>query len=285
MKKTLFLFICVILTGYALYSQGTNYNPEKNKYFYIGGNVIIQKTKVINSGSESITPITINAAESPGGLLEAGCQFSKWFGLSTGIGYSMLLTNLSLDSYSYSYDTLDSEKQTYNRIIDGNTIEETQRISFLNIPLLFNFQVPVKSKFGLYLQSGMNFSIPVKKTYLSNGTFSYTGFYPAYNVLITDIPYEDIKSNVNVDKEGQLKIKKMCPELVTSAGIWFMVRNSLHFSLGCCYNRMLTDISDYPAVSNFRLSTRTDHIRSFMEGSDNISASSLGIKISFRYIL
>ena len=285
MKKITSLLIFLIIPASAIFSQGTNFNPEKNKYFFVGGNVLLLNTRIVNNGSESITPLNVSAAKSPGSSFEAGYQFSKWFSLSSGVGYSSLMTNLSLETYSYSYDTVDSEKQTYNRIIDGTTMEETQRISFLNIPLLINFQVSVKSKFGLYLQSGMNFSIPVKTTYLSSGIFSYSGFYPAYNVLITDIPYEDIKSNVKVEKEGNLKVKNICPELITSAGLWFVIRNKLHFSLGCNYNRMLTDISDYPAVSNFRLSTRTDHIRSFMEGSEKISASSVGIKISVRYIL
>jgi len=267
------------------FSQGTNFSPSKQKYLFAGGSFSILQTGIMNTDSLTGFPVKSEYRLSPGGSINAGYQFSKYFGISAGIGFSSFVTDISVDSYTLSFDTTDSEKQSYNRRVAGNEIKETQKVTFINVPVLFMFQLPVKSRFGLYLETGLNLSFPFKTEYSSYGTFTYTGFYPAYNALIKDIPYEEFKSDIGVNKAGSLNIKKICPELLSSAGLWFNIKSRIQLSAGFCYNRMLTDISEYTETKDFRLSTRTDHIKSIMSGSDQVKASSMGLKIAFRYIL
>jgi len=130
---------------------------------------------------------------------------------------------------------------------------------------MLNFLFPNGRTNGFYIQSGINLSIPVIKNYSSSGTYSYSGYYPAYNVTITDIPYEGFKSNVKSDISGELKIKTINPEIIASGGYYFYPDKRYQFSLGFFYKRIFTDISDYSPVSSFQLSTQENQIRSFIE--------------------
>ncbi len=217
--------------------------------------------------------------------VDAGYFFSKYFGISTGIGFSPYITQLSLDPYSNSLDTVDIENESYERRISGNNIDETQKIYFLEIPVILNFQCPFSKAIGFYLQGGINLAIHVGNSYSSSGTFSYSGYYPAYNVLLKDIPYEGFKSNVKNDVSGELKVKTLNPELIASGGFYF--RNQKHFqiSAGFFYKSLFSDISDYTPVESFQLSTHEGQLRSFMEGSEKTTASSMGIMISLRYYI
>jgi len=94
-----------------------------------------------------------------------------------------------------------------------------------------------------------------------------------------------VKSNVKNNVSGKLKIKSVIPEFVSSAGFQFFLHEKFQISLGMFYNRLLTDISGYSSPDAFRLSTQPGHVKSMMEGSNKVSASSMGIKVSFRYLL
>lgn len=266
-------------------SQGTDMSYVRQNHFFLGVNVSPSRTGIVNNGISTISKLSSVRKNSFCGSIDAGYMFSKYFGLSTGLGLNSYVTGLLLQTYLNSYDTTDSEQMTYNRRISGDNIKETQKISFLNIPLLVNVQLPLNSTFGFYARAGVNLLFPVSKIYSSTGTFTYSGYYTAYNVLLTDIPYEGFQSNVTNNVNGELKIRAICEEFTSSAGFHFFLNKNAQFSLGVVYNKLLTDISGYSLAPNYRLSTKKDHVRSMMEGSNNVSASSIGIQVSFRYFL
>jgi len=198
---------------------------------------------------------------------------------------SPYFTQLSLDSYSNSLDTIDSENESYERRISGKDINETQKIYFLEIPVMLNFQCPFSKAFGFFVQGGINLAIHVGNNYSSSGTYSYSGYYPAYNVLLKDIPYEGFKSNVKNDISGELKVKTFNPELAATGGFYFCNGKQFQISVGFLYKKLFSDISDYTPVESFQLSTHENQSRSFMEGSEKATASSMGILISLRYYI
>ncbi len=150
---------------------------------------------------------------------------------------------------------------------------------------MLNFQCPIGKAVGIYLQGGISMAIPVGNDYSCSGIFSYKGYYPAYNVVLEDIPYEGFKNNVKNDVSGEIKLKSINSELVTSGGLYYHNRKNFQISAGVFYKSMLSDISDYPPVENFQLSTHEGQLRSFMEGSNKTTANSIGILITFRYYL
>lgn len=281
-KSFISCFILLLLFQANLQSQSLNDKFRRQYHWFVGVSGGPARTNISIDGTTVISGVVITKKNSYCLLIDAGYFFSKYFGLSTGIGLSPYFTQLSLDSYSNSLDTIDSENESYERRISGNNIKETQKIYFLEIPVILNFQYPFSKAIGFYVQSGINLAIPVSKNYSSSGTYTYTGYYPAYNVLLKDIPYEGFKSNVETDVSGELKVKTFNPELVASGGFYFCTEKQYQISAGFFYKKMFSDISDYSPVESFQLSTHENQARSFMEGSEKTTASSMGIVISLR---
>jgi hypothetical protein len=275
----LLLFIC--LHGYA---QSTDLSYGSKRHLYIGLSVKPSQTSIAYR-ADSISGLTSSKNSSLGFSVDAGYNFSKYLVLSTGIGFSSYGTQLSLDSYEKWYDTTDIDQDSYNRQVTGKNIKELQKFSYLNIPVVLSLQLPVSDRFGFYLQTGINLSIPISKTYSSTGTFSYSGYFPSYTIMVQNVQYEGFLSNNNNSVKGKLEIKTLVPELITSAGFQYFLKERLQVSLGIFYNKILSGISEYSSPETFRLSSKPDQMKSIMAGSTNVSASSIGFRISFRYYL
>lgn len=284
-KSFILCFILLFLFHANLQSQSLNSKSLSQYHWFIGVSGGPAQTKISNDGTAVISGIDMAKKNSYSLSVDAGYFFSKYFGISTGIGLSPYFAKLSLDTYSNSLDTVDSENENYERRISGNNIEETQKIYFLEIPVMLNVQYPFSKAIGFYAQGGINLAIPISNNYSSSGTYSYSGYYPAYNVLLEDIPYEGFKSNVKTDITGELKVKTINPELVASGGFYFCTEKRYQISVGFFYKSMLSDISDYPPVTSFQLSTHENQARSFMEGSEKANASAMGIVVSLRYYI
>jgi hypothetical protein len=284
-KSFISCFLLLLLFQTYLQSQSLNDTLERQYHWFIGFSGGPTKTDISSDFTPVISGPAITSKNSYCLSVDVGYFFSKYFGISTGIGLSPYITQLSLDPYSNSLDTIDSESESYERRISGNNINETQKIYFLEIPLILNFQCPFGKAIGFYLQGGINMAIHVGNNYSSSGTFSYSGYYPAYNVVLKDIPYEGFKSNVRNDVSGDLKMKTLNPELIASGGFYFHNQKHFQISAGFFYKSMFSDISDYTPVESFQLSTHENQLRSLMEGSDKTTASSMGIMISLRYYI
>jgi len=282
-RSFILYFIILLLLQTNLHSQDLNNKPQRQYKWFIGVSGGPAQTNITIDGMSVISGVEMTKKTSYCLSLDAGYFFSKYFGISTGIGLSPYFTLLSLDTYSNSLDTVDSENENYERRISGNNIEENEKIYFLEIPVMLNFQYPFSKAVGFYAQGGINLAIPVNNNYSSSGTYSYSGYYPAYNVLLEDIPYEGFKSNVKNDVTGGLKVNNINAELVASGGFYFCTEKKYQISVGFFYKSMLSDISDYSPVTDFQLSTHENQVRSLMEGSVKAAASSMGILVSLRY--
>lgn len=281
-KLFLLFFLLIILRGIG-YSQSLNSELLLKNQSFIeisGGGT---QTTISNQGASFISEVDWQEKNSYYFIISAGIFFSKHFGISTGIGLCPYFTQLSLNSYANTLDTLDSENEIYERRIYGENITENQKIYFLEIPLLLNFQYPLSNTTGFFIQGGLSLSIPVKKTYSSTGTFTYSGYYPDYNVLLTDVPYEGFKSNIVNDIGGKLRINPLNAGIIASGGFYFSPSMNYQISLGFIYKRILNDISDYSTETSFQLSTNENQIRSLMERCEKVTASSMGLTVSLRY--
>ena len=284
-KSIILFFILLFLPQANLQSQDvTGKTPETYHWFFgIKGGPALTNIKI--DGTDVISGIEITRKNSYSLSVEAGYFFSRYFGISSGIGLSPYSSRFFLETYSNSLDTIDSESEEYERRISGRDIDETQKIHFLEIPLMLNLQLPFSKAIGFYVQGGINLAIPVSRNYSSSGIFTYTGYYPAYNVLLHDIPYEGFKSNVDVEKTGDLKVKTFIPELAASGGFYFRTDKQFQIAIGAFYKKMLSDISAYTLPDPFHLSTHENQLRSFMNGSEGTTACSMGISVSLRYFL
>lgn len=284
-RGILFILFGSIMMGSQCLSQGTEVDIIGKRPAYLGWNigpVLNHYTINVNPG---ITTPVISSEMTLFSSIEAGYLFTRHFGASLGFGISSVATNLTMESLKDQFDARDSELEIYERRIQGSDIREKQKISFLNIPLQLNLQGSLSRSVGFYIQSGVNISFPVKKSYNSTGTFTYSGYYHEYNVLIKDIIYEGFQSSVKNDVTGILHLKTVIPEFISSAGLQFFLQKRLQFSTGIIYSKLLGNPSDYDPGNTFRISTYPGQMQSMMEGAEIVSTGSVGMKIAFRYYL
>lgn len=284
LTKATLLIMTAMLINDEICAQ-TNSKYWKQYHSFIGFGIGPSQTKIINQPTDNTFLLEAEDNSSISFSFEAGYYFSKYIGVATGISFSPYKTALSLDNYANSFDTIDSEGEIYERRISGDQIKEIQKISFVEIPVLLCLNYPYSRIIGLYLQSGINMSIPITNSYSSSGTFTYTGYYPEYNVLLENLPYEGFVSNIESEVQGNLCIKKLNPQAVAIGGFYFYPDKQVQISVGFLYKRMLTGIYDGSNTESLQLSTNEGQIRSMMNGCSKVTTNSAGIMVSLRYFI
>ena len=243
------------------------------------------QSSISNEGILSVANLVSSSQNSFGGVAEIGYFFSKSIGVSSGIGYSLYKSQLELGTYQNKFNTTDSENEAYERQVSGTDIKETQKVGFLSLPVCLDIRLPLSKKMGFFFQTGINLAIPVTKKYSSSGTFTYKGYYPAYNVLLQNLPSYGFPSNVNSVTNGSLEIKSMNVNALVSVGFDFLIQKNIQFGIAAFYSKSLLNISDYPSPDKFQLSSDSNQINSLMGGSNKASVQSIGVNIRLRYFL
>jgi hypothetical protein len=282
-----FILIAVIILSYKceVFSQGTDIQGEKHTGIFVGLVVAPTQSQIINEEIQDISELLSTKKFTFSGYMEIGYFFLNSVGLSSGIGFASYQTQLTLESYQNNFITIDSETEIYERRIIGSGITEVQKLGFLSIPVCLNLRLPIKNSLGFFFKPGVNMEIPLSKKYSSNGTFTYNGYYSAYNVLIEDIPEYGFPKNQSTATEGDLELKSLSFSVIASAGLDFMIRERIQIGVGACYSKSLTTISNYSSPENFQLSSVAGQINSFQGGSTKVSVQAIGVNLSFRYYL
>ena len=282
--KTLVFILAAILRS-AAFSQSTD-DTTRIKIkpgFFVGFETGISQYRIITEGIGSMEGMKSVQGNSFSGTVETGYFFSGGFGLSTGIGIYTSNNTINLEDYSNKFSTTDSENDFYERRISGSAITENLNLSCLKIPLMLNLRIPGRSIFSVYLEAGINLSVPLKKDYSSSGLFSFTGYYPEFNVLLKDLPEYGFVSNAAVSSFGEPVFKTYFLEGVASAGFQFLIAGKIQLSAGASYSRSLTDIADYREQINFQLASDSNSINSMLGGSNSSITESMGLRLSLRY--
>lgn len=279
----LFLVVCFVNEGQ---SQTTDTVKKKKPGFYVGVSIGPSQTTIKNTGNANISYLVSNSQSAFFGSVEAGYFFSKNLGLSSGIRYISYKSQLTLDKYQNSFTTVDSEKDVFEMRVTGKGIKELQTVDILSIPLCVNLQVPFSKKVGMYFKGGISIAFPMNQKYTSTGTFTYKGFYPAYNDLLENLPAYGFPTDKSVTETGQLELKTSGVSPIISAGFDYALQKKMQIAVGFSFsNTSLVAKEGATSVDTFLLSPDAEHINSFSGGSRKISASSVGIEISFKYSL
>jgi len=292
MKIRIISVIQIFITAFLLIgSQYDSYSQEADSIsvvkpgLFIGINFGPSQTLISIKGILSVANLVSNSQNSFGGVLEVGYFFSKSIGVSSGIGFSSYKSQLELVTYQNKFNTTDSENETYERRVSGTNIKELQKIGFLSIPVCLDIRLPLSKKMEFFLQTGINLAIPVTKKYTGSGIFTYKGYYPAYNVLLENLPAYGFPSNINGVTNGTLQIKSVNINVLASAGFDFIIQKNIQIGVGVSYSKSLSNISDYASPDKFQLSSDANQINSMMGGSNKATVQSIGLNIRLRYFL
>jgi len=279
----LFLVVCFVNQGH---SQTTDTVKKKKPGFYVGVSIGPSQTTIKNTGTSTISNLISNSQSAFFGSVEAGYFFSKHLGLSSGIKYISYKSQLTLDAYQNSYTTVDSEKDVFEMRVTGKGIKELQTVDLLSIPLCVNLQVPFSKKIGMYFKGGISMAFSMNQKYTSTGTFTYKGFYPAYNDLLENLPAYGFPTDKSATEAGQLKLKTLGVSPIISAGFDYAIQKKMQIAVGFSFSNTNLGVKEgTTSLDKFQLSPDAEHVNSFSGGSSKIFASSLGVDISFKYSL
>jgi hypothetical protein len=285
LRQILLIVILTIFFKHEVYSQSNGSTKWKQPGFFFGIGLGTSKSQIINSGIASVSNLLYSANYSLSESVELGYFFSKYFGLTSGLSYYSYETQLDLDTYQNQINTFDIENEAYELRIIGSDIKEIQQVSILGVPICINIRMPLNKTIGFYVQTGVNLAFPVNKNYKTSGTFTYKGYFPAYNVLLENLPEYGFASNLQSESEGELELKPMSCSLVASAGFDYLIQKRFQVAVAAYYDKSLTSISDYSVTDKFQLSTDATHLNSFMIGSSKTTLQSIGLKILLRYYI
>jgi len=273
------------LLSTALYSQGTDYtmNKVEQKKIFLGISLNGSQTSISND--LSFLSITSKMGKSLNGRVEVGYFFTRMIGISIGLGYSSYSSQLFLNKDTGSILQKDSENEDYIMKITGKSISEDQKISFLNIPVCLDIRLPLGQKLGFFIQGGINFGIPLDKTYNTSGIFTYEGEYYQYPVLLHDIPKFGFATDTSIQGKGNFQLKSINTSILAVAGINYSFSETLSINLGIQFTRSFANISDYKNTNPFILSTKINVLNSFMAGSSNSGFHALGLSLGLKYYI
>jgi hypothetical protein len=281
----------VIVTLIVLFYLPKGFSQQDLSYglkppgFCLGIGLAPSLTQIKNLDVQSGSSLSYTKKYSLSGSLEIGYFFTKNIGLTSGLNYSSYNTQLSLDSYNNQFNAIDQENENYEMRVSGNDITENQHVGIIGIPICLNMRFPLKKKIGVYVQTGINIAIPLDNNYETSGTFTYKGYFPAYNVLLESLPEYGFPSDVATTEDGNLKLKPIIYCAIASVGFDYIIDNKFQFSIGACFNKFLKSISENTQPDNFQLTTGANQLNSLMEGSSKVILQSLEINIGLRLFI
>jgi hypothetical protein len=287
MKLKIFLFASTLLFCFEAYvlSQQNEAESSKTSGLIIGLSAGPAYSGVINEGNSSLTGLVSKHKSSLTGSLDVLYMFSEHIGLSSGIRLITFNSELSLSTYHSTFIAIDSENDNYEYRILATGMDEIQKIKTFNIPLCIMLRLPLNKKTAFFLQPGLSLMIPVVSNYKSTGTFTYKGYYPAYDILLENLPAYGFPTSKDTNSEGELNLKKTGLGAVASAGLDFSIGSKLQIAVAGSFYRSVSSISRYTNPENFQLSTEVNQINSLTGGSSEVLMRSYGITMSLRYQL
>ena len=138
--------------------------PKYTLSFYVAGNYtfpqILQRYETTETKKNYDSPIADQHLKKPGlGIgLNAGYGYSEKISFHSGAGY---FENL----YQLNYSLLDINSTDVNSTESSMTFQYSERLRFIQIPLLVRFQVFSLKNRKVYVQTGYNFGILTKSNY------------------------------------------------------------------------------------------------------------------------
>lgn len=284
-KQILFITFLILFNLQEVISQEASISIDKKPGMFIEFSLGSLQSHIFNEGTLSVAELLSGDKKSFFGSAEFGCFFSNYFGLSTGIGYTLYKTQLALDTYESNFSSKDSEDEFFELRVSASNIKEVQEIGLINVPISIIIRLPLFKTVGLFFQPGVNVAFPITKTYSSTGIFTYKGYYPSYNVLLENLPEYGLPSDERIESTDNLELKQFHFNLVLSAGFDFYLQDKFQVLIAAVYKKSLTNITEYDSNDNFQLTTTPDRINSMIGGWDNARIQSFGLRLSIRYHL
>jgi outer membrane protein OmpA-like peptidoglycan-associated protein len=185
-----------------------------------------------------------DASLKPGFQLGLGYMRSihKRWGIRSGLELGLYRSKASLtQNVLNTTHEIDSENSAFEYRVKANGYHEEQKVWAVNIPLMLQFH-PEFNKNGLYAQAGLRLALSVSNKYSTSADqIIATGYYPDYNLEITELPVHGFGTQNGWKGEGEYDLKPSW-SVAAEAGWRFKLSANNHLYAGLYIDYGLNDI-------------------------------------------
>ncbi|WP_108823355.1 porin family protein [Dysgonomonas sp. Marseille-P4361] len=231
MKKNILMFVAGLLICSILSAQ--NNKTHEVSVWGAGGLSTLQYDLNIGDSKNGV-----------GGTVGFGYNynFNENWSIGSGLELSFYSAKSTIDGLSDSYAANDGEYDFVFHTTIKN-YKEKQSATYLNIPIICQYQTPVFNEHSLYVSAGMKIGVPVSKTSkVTNADFNNYGYYPEWENPIQDDPYfMGFGAFKSIDKKGTLDLK-IVYILALETGLKWKLSEDLGLYTGVYLDYGLNDI-------------------------------------------
>lgn len=178
-----------------------------------------------------------------GGMIGFGYNFSiteKW-SVGTGLEFNFYNSKVNGSTFSDAYDSNDGEYD-FLFITEITGYIEKQKATYLNIPLMAQFQLPVSDNNKFYVSGGLKVGIPITAKYTVDRAIIHNiGYYPDRDIIYHDQKFKGFGGFSREGFKGDLDLKLSCTASI-EAGMKWKLPNSLSLYTGAYFDYGLNDI-------------------------------------------
>lgn len=234
-----------------------------------------------------------------GGLFGIGYnyRFTENWSISTGLELNFYNSKMKGQEFSDVYDTNDGE---YDFQLSSNVTGyiEGQKATYLNIPIMAQYELPVFGENKFYAAGGFKVGLPISSKYKVNRAIIHnSGYYPDLDITYYDQNFMGFGtfSRAGYEDDFDLKVSFMAS---VEAGLKWQLPHSLSLYTGAYFDYGLNDIKKSP--DKRMIGYDTNHDENFVVNSvfssqyvsdgkltditDKVIPISAGIKIKLAFV-
>lgn len=165
------------------------------KSFYSWNNLIAEETDGDFYVSNPTTQRALSQSYALNLIKIISAPEPEEFSYSIGISYTQSNYLVEVDDFFYSYLTTDRENDAVYNNVMGEDIFENVSSEMIEVPLLFRYERKFSRFFSFFINSGLSLNYQFRVNHSGSGTFSYSGYYPKYDLAVTDVEAYGYLSN------------------------------------------------------------------------------------------
>ena len=262
-----------IIIGFSLFIFGSTQAQETNQFlsFNMGGGLHSMEYSLQNGKTKGQFGYAFN--------LSYSYFFNSHWGVQTGIGFQR---NQSVATLHYQLNStkIDTDGDSYEFRNKFNNWKEKQHVSFVDIPLVIQYQHSLGKKIGILASIGAKVSIPTKATYeTTGGEMVTTAYYSQWNAELYDLPQHGLGSTTNKYKDD-ISVKSIYSAIAELGG-FYQLSDKMDVFAGCYFHYGFTNL----ITSDTKLIYQPDGVYNGIFASDQISKVNIltvGLKVGIR---
>lgn len=188
--------------------------------------------------------------------LGLGYTFNNYIGIASGLTYYTLRSEISSDRYSDQVESYDSEGDFFIMNIQGENYSESAGAHYLQIPMTFLLNIPLSYTFNILFEPSLTYSVLMKGEFETQGNFSYRGYYPDYNLTLSDLPEYGFEDDVETNYTGKMTLRNIAGASI-KLGLRLKFSSTLSMQFGGIYGTSFSPLMKEDQYTNHPLVSPT----------------------------